>query len=118
MGCATAIVEAGIKPTGGKIWDGYTFHENGDFKTLTGHTKYPFMLLTPQHITERILEQRVKEQKINVHRPCRVVDLQVNRENSNYTDVIFEDGQVVEANYVIGADGARSAVRRTLCIPK
>jgi 2-polyprenyl-6-methoxyphenol hydroxylase-like FAD-dependent oxidoreductase len=117
VGCAASVVEASITPTGSYIWDGYTFHKYFDFKTLTGHTKYPFMLLTSQHITERILGQQVKERKIDVYRPCRVANLQVNRENPEYTDVIFEDGQVVKANYVVGADGARSIVRGIVCMP-
>ena len=114
MGCADYIVNAGLKRTGGIIWDGYALYKHFDFSILAGYTKYPFMLLTPQHITERILGQCVKEQKINVYRPFRVVDMQVNRENPDRTDVIFEDGQVVEADYVVGADGARSMVRRVI----
>lgn len=110
--CADIIVDGGIKSTGGKIWDGYTFHALADFKNLTPYTKYPFLLLAPQHITERVLRDRIKEKEIKVFRPFKVVDMKVNELDANYTDVIFEDGQVVQAKYVVGADGARSTVRR------
>jgi 2-polyprenyl-6-methoxyphenol hydroxylase-like FAD-dependent oxidoreductase len=39
-----------------------------------------------------------------------VVGLASNAENPQYGNVTFEDGKVITAKYVIGADGARSAV--------
>ena len=81
-----------------------------NFGVLTSHTKYPYIFLVTQHIVEGILQARIREEEINVIRPAKVVDLRVNDSDPDYTDVIFEDGQVVEAHYVIGADGARSTV--------
>lgn len=114
IGCADTIVEGGIKSTGGKIWDGYRFHALADFKNLTPYTKYPFLLLAPQHITESVLRDRIREKEIKVYRPCKVVGMRVNVTDANITDVIFDDGQVVEARYIVGADGARSTVRAHL----
>ncbi|KAJ3546952.1 hypothetical protein NM688_g5455 [Phlebia brevispora] len=109
--CAESLANIGVKVNGTKVWDGYRFHEEADFSTLAPHTKFPFLLLCPQHITERILGERVRDKHISVHRPLKVVDLKVNESDINLTDVVFEDGQIVQARYVIGADGARSTVR-------
>ncbi|KAI0093633.1 hypothetical protein BDY19DRAFT_918047 [Irpex rosettiformis] len=113
IGCADAVLSRGIKTTGGKLWDGHMFHSvPPNFGVLAPYTKYPYILLVTQHIVESVLQLRIREQDIKVYRPYKVFDLRTNDIDPDYTDVIFEDGQVVEAHYVIGADGARSTVRQ------
>lgn len=116
IGCAASLVSLGIKITGGKIWDGYNFHELADFSVLARHTKFPYILMIPQNLTERVLGERVEEEGLAVYRPFKVVDVKVNETNPEYSDVIFDDGQMVTAKYVIGADGSRSVVS-TVSLP-
>ncbi|THH01436.1 hypothetical protein EW026_g1279 [Hermanssonia centrifuga] len=113
IGCAEPLIAACVKAGGGKIWNGDRFHYMGDYSALAPYTKFPFLALIPQYVTERILGERLLEEGIKVHRPFKVVDLKVNELDPNITDAIFEDGQVVEARYIVGADGARSIVRQT-----
>jgi len=113
IGCADAIVAAGVKINSGKLWDGYSLHRLGDFSTLAPYTKFPFLLLVPQHITERVLGDQLKEKGISVIRPIKVTALKPNEENPESTDVTFEDGRVIQARYVVGTDGSHSTVRQS-----
>ncbi|KAI0637057.1 FAD/NAD-P-binding domain-containing protein [Trametes polyzona] len=85
--------------------------ETGTFAPLAKYTKYPFMTAIPQHITEKIIGDEVERRGIRVYRPHKVVDLKPNAENPLFTDVIFEDGHVLRARCVVGADGSHSIVR-------
>ncbi|GJE95106.1 FAD-dependent monooxygenase [Phanerochaete sordida] len=108
---AQRIVDAGVKATEGRMWDGYRFQPWANFGALEGYTKFPFILFVPQHVTERVLGDVVKEQGIRVVRPAKVVDLVPNEQDPDVTNAIFEDGQVVQARYIVGADGTKSTVR-------
>ena len=81
-----------------------------DSSTLSSYTKFPFTLRVLQYDTERILGERVHAKGVKVFRPKTVVGLKVNERDTDLTDVLFESGEVIRARYVIGADGARSAV--------
>lgn len=96
--------------TGGKIWDGYRFHPWTNFDVLKPHTKFPFIEFVPQHVTERVLGGKVEATGITVCRPAKVVSLAPSAEDPDITAIVFEDGHVVRARYVIGADGTRSLV--------
>lgn len=64
----------------------------------------------PQHVTEKVLRDVAEERGITIHRPHKVVDLKPNATDPNFTDVSFENGHVVRARAVVGADGSRSTV--------
>lgn len=81
-----------------------------DFRPLNSSTKFPYLLIIPQTVSEGILAEHVRAAGIKVLRPFKTVGLQANRHDNRYTSVLFEGGQTVKARYVIGADGARSAV--------
>jgi 2-polyprenyl-6-methoxyphenol hydroxylase-like FAD-dependent oxidoreductase len=81
-----------------------------DFSVLD--SCFPFMLLLPQATTERLLEERALELGVQIRRGDVVEKVEQH-----------EDGVVIEgrngdasfrlsAGYVVGADGARSTVRR------
>lgn len=108
--CAEPLVKAGACHHAIKSFNGTKLLTMANFDSLKGKTKYPFALLVPQTETESVLGARVQELGISVYRPFKVVGLHPYRQDPNYTEVLFEDGQVIRARYVIGADGAKSTV--------
>lgn len=54
--------------------------------------------------------QELQSVGVQVQRPHKVVEMKRNEKDPRITDVSFEDGQVVRARYIVGADGARSVV--------
>jgi 2-polyprenyl-6-methoxyphenol hydroxylase-like FAD-dependent oxidoreductase len=85
-----------------------------DFSVID--TRFPFMLLLPQAVSEEILEQRALELGVEIRR-------------AHFADIVEQHagGIVVEgrnsrglfrfrAHFVVGADGARSLVRRAAAI--
>ena len=81
-----------------------------DFNGLIGKTRFPFCLLLPQHITEDVLTQKLKDLGVSIFRPYKVSGMRENPKDSRLVDVSFENGQSITAQYVIGADGSQSAV--------
>ncbi|KAI0306374.1 FAD/NAD-P-binding domain-containing protein [Multifurca ochricompacta] len=113
VGCADAMVERGIKVSAMNYYDrSDTLLMEVDFNGLIGKTRFPFYLLLPQHITEGILGQKMKEVGIPVFRPYKAVGMRENSKDGRAVDVSFENGQSITAYYVVGADGAQSAVRQ------
>jgi|SRR5712672_1956021 len=81
-----------------------------DFDGLVGKTQFPCYLLLPQNITESVLDQKLRDAGIPVHRPYKVVNMRENSKDGNLVDVSFENGHSITAQYVIGADGGQSVV--------
>ena len=111
IGCADKLVELGIKAESLNVWDRkapiftFSIHE-----PLSSYTKYSYVLLLSQSKTEEVLEEHLKGLGVNVQRPYKAVGIQGDVDDFGNTQVLFESGEVVKAQYVIGADGARSAV--------
>ena len=82
-----------------------------DFNGLIGKTRFPYYVILPQNITEEILSKKLKEVGIPVFRSYKLVDMHGNPNDNGLVDVSFENGKSITAAYVIGADGAQSAVR-------
>lgn len=78
-----------------------------DFSGLP--TEYPYSLMVPQSTTERLLLARLEELGGSVQRPRSVTAIDQDPDGVTAT---FEDGDVVRARYVVGADGIRSIVRQ------
>ncbi|RFU38220.1 FAD-dependent oxidoreductase [Actinomadura logoneensis] len=79
--------------------------------------RFPFVLVTPQYETERVLERRALDAGARIVRGAEVTGL---RQDGDGAAVRFRgDGgeQVVEAAYVVGADGVRSTVREAVGVP-
>ena len=77
-----------------------------DFSTLP--TEYPYSLMVPQSTTERLLLDRLVELGGTVIRPKTLVCVEQDAEGVTAT---FDDGDVIRARYVVGADGIHSKVR-------
>jgi 2-polyprenyl-6-methoxyphenol hydroxylase-like FAD-dependent oxidoreductase len=82
-----------------------------DFGSLARYTRYPFFLLLPQTITERVLTEILESHGVKVLRPHTVTGMKMNENDKCVIDVLFDGGHVISARYVVGADGARSTVR-------
>ena len=75
-------------------------------------TAYPYTLMLPQDVTERILGERLAALGGRVHRPFAVTGVRIGDEGAEVT-VAGPDGSAVpvHARYVVGCDGMHSAVR-------
>ncbi|MCX5377751.1 FAD-dependent oxidoreductase [Streptomyces sp. NBC_00091] len=99
-------------------------------------SRYPFVLITPQYETEKLLERRALSTGVDIQYDCQVIGLRQDRETvtldvqdardvDDAADVV--DGQEpqdpqgarrrIHARHVVGADGVRSTVRDRLGLP-
>jgi 2-polyprenyl-6-methoxyphenol hydroxylase-like FAD-dependent oxidoreductase len=88
---------------------------------LTGpqnHTAYPALRTLSQHDTERILTDLLSKQGVEVDRGLALTDLTQDDEGVT-ASLRAEDGSIeaVRCRWVIGCDGAHSAVRKATGIP-
>ncbi|KAJ6597546.1 FAD/NAD-P-binding domain-containing protein [Mycena vulgaris] len=111
VGCLDRLLGVGEKMDLMRLHDGTSYLMAADFSLLAPYTKYPFGLVLPQSSTEAGMLERLDELGIKVLRPFKVVSLKSSPDTEGSIDVGFESGEVIQAKYVIGADGARSVVR-------
>jgi 2-polyprenyl-6-methoxyphenol hydroxylase-like FAD-dependent oxidoreductase len=71
-------------------------------------TDYPYALMVPQNITEKVLLDRLEELGGRVHRPSFATGL---RQTADGGEVTLDGCDVVKADYVIAADGMDSTIR-------
>ncbi|OIJ96032.1 FAD-dependent oxidoreductase [Streptomyces colonosanans] len=87
-----------------------------DFSRL--RTRFPFVLITPQWQVERLLLRRAEEAGATIRFGVRATGV---RQDPDGVDVDVSDQNgataTLRARYVVGADGARSAIRRGLGMP-
>ncbi len=81
-------------------------------------TRFPYILIVPQAVTEEVLERRLNEEGVFVERSSELTGF-VETDNG-FSATIVEEGdesKELTANYVVGADGPHSTIRDTLKIP-
>jgi 2-polyprenyl-6-methoxyphenol hydroxylase-like FAD-dependent oxidoreductase len=81
-------------------------------------TKFPFILVLPQAETEAILERRLNDLGIEVERGRSLTDFKETDAGIISTVECLQDGEFeIESQYLVGADGSKSTVRKTLGLP-
>jgi len=102
------LIQLGIKGQGMLLSDRSKNFLGVDFSCLAPYTRFPFVLLLPQTVTEEVLEARLRAAAVRIVKAERASGLRVSDDGD--LEVSFESGKVIKAHYVIGADGARSSV--------
>jgi len=100
------LVKEGVQAPRFTIRDGRRSLIPIDFSLLP--TDYPYSLMVPQATTERLLLERLTELGGTVVRPKTLVSV---TQDADGVTAIFEDGDVIRARYIVGADGIHSTVR-------
>ncbi|MGI5450315.1 FAD-dependent oxidoreductase [Streptomyces sp. CA-243310] len=98
-------------------------------------SRYPFVLITPQYETEKLLERRALSTGVHIRYDCRITGLQQDRDTvtvtltptGHPTDTAgptdrpttgpIQPTQVIHARHAVGADGVRSTLREALGLP-
>ncbi len=112
-GCAEALVAAGHKVTAANIFaEGRTI---GHVELAGVASPYPFALMLPQSETERLLEAHLSGLGVAVERGVEALRF-TEIEAGVATVLRHADGaeETVETEWLIGCDGAHSAVRHAL----
>lgn len=88
-----------------------------DMQFTPEETPYSFVAMVPQDVTERLLAEELQRKGGRVEYETTFVSAE--QENDGVSVVIDRNGQraKLRASFVIGCDGAHSAVRRTLKLP-
>ena len=103
---ARRLVKEGIQAPRFTIRDRSRILIRLDFSGLT--TNYPYTLLVPQNVTEKLLNDRLTEVGGAVVRSKVLTSVAEDGEGVTAT---FDDGDTIRARYVVGADGIHSTVR-------
>jgi 2-polyprenyl-6-methoxyphenol hydroxylase-like FAD-dependent oxidoreductase len=103
---ARRLVKEGIQAPRFTIRDGRRILIPVDFSVLP--TDYPYSLMVPQATTERLLLDRLTELGGAVIRPRTLTAV---TQDADGVTATFDDGDVIRARYVVGADGIHSTVR-------
>jgi 2-polyprenyl-6-methoxyphenol hydroxylase-like FAD-dependent oxidoreductase len=112
-GIADRLVPAGVTVRAANISDGAEKIARISFDGLD--TRYSFVLMIPQSETERILEERLAELGVTVERGVELTGF-TDKGGSVVARIQRPDGssETVEADWLVGCDGAHSIVRHTL----
>jgi 2-polyprenyl-6-methoxyphenol hydroxylase-like FAD-dependent oxidoreductase len=76
-------------------------------------SRFPYLLITPQHRVEQALEERAVSLGARIERGSELLGIS---QDSERVTLKFRD-KTVKADYAVGADGVHSTVRRALGIP-
>lgn len=104
-GMADEVIAKGHKAP--KVWT--STGVGMDFSVIK--SRFPFMLMAKQSITEHVLESRCVELGVEIVRGAEVTGI---AQDPDGVTVTINGSRTDRAAYVVGCDGAHSAVRREL----
>lgn len=110
LGCAERLVHLGRQAHRLHYYDRSSPMFTADFTLLSAKTRYPFALVLPQSVTEQVLLEKLESLDVHVLRPHKVIGIRPSAVSNSVVEVAFEGGQIIHADYVVAADGARSIV--------
>ena len=116
-GCTKALVDAGNKVSGVNIVHGNT--QIGHLVLDRVITPYPYALMLPQSETERLLDEHLNANGIQVERSVELTQFTASADHVVCT-LQHPEGreEQIEASWLIGCDGAHSTVRHQLGVAK
>jgi 2-polyprenyl-6-methoxyphenol hydroxylase-like FAD-dependent oxidoreductase len=114
MGLADNFLGAGHRIAGVNVYGENGRIAHAAFGML--ETQYPFVLGVPQDETERILEERLAQLGVRVERNTELVSLAQHASSVAARLRTADRVEEVEADWLLGCDGAHSAVREQLGI--
>jgi len=116
LGIADAAVKAGLKMVAANLWvRGRKAGRIPLGDMGQGLSPYPFALILPQDVHERLLIDRLMQSGVTVERPVELLAMEEN-EARVLARLSHGDGreETVEAQFVVGCDGAHSILRDSL----
>ncbi len=112
-GCIDRFLAAGILGHGARIWNGKELI--GEITLDDINSRYKSALMIPQSETERLLEQRLDELGVKVQRTVELTSFTVADHTITATlRSAAGKEETVTTDWMIGCDGAHSAVRHGL----
>jgi 2-polyprenyl-6-methoxyphenol hydroxylase-like FAD-dependent oxidoreductase len=115
MGLVDDFLAAGHRITGVNVFGDSGRIAHVDFRSLD--TRYPYVLGTPQDETERILEEHVGRLGVQIERNTELVALAQRDASVSARLRAADRTEEIEAEWVLGCDGAHSMVREQMGIP-
>jgi 2-polyprenyl-6-methoxyphenol hydroxylase-like FAD-dependent oxidoreductase len=117
IGIADALVDAGLEVDALNFWAGGRRAARVPIRRIgEGYSPFPFPLILPQDIHERLLNERLDAIGVQVERSIEVT--RVEQDEQRVRAVLARNGaeETVDAAYLAGCDGASSTVREQLGI--
>ena len=112
-GYVNGFLSAGMRAHGATISTGREIVARVAFDSID--SRYPFALMIPQNETERVLDEHLVARGVTVERP---VELTGFRDTGSGIEATLKkaggEAETVSADWLIGCDGAHSAVRHGL----
>jgi 2-polyprenyl-6-methoxyphenol hydroxylase-like FAD-dependent oxidoreductase len=113
---AQTFVQSGLQAVGASVYSGGARMVH--ITTAGVESPFGFPLMIPQNDTERLLTVHLSQQGINVERQVELISL-AQREDAITCTLRHPNGQEesLDVPWVVGCDGAHSAVRHGLDMP-
>ena len=117
LGVTEKVLPIGVKVPIWQIRDRSGLIAQFDLGLLSAETAYPFRFHLPQHLLSEALIKELQTTSARLLFGSKVSSV---TQRADYVDIVYTDGDEdahsVQAAWVIGADGAHSAVRKACAI--